>query len=159
MDVNVYLEGAKRAYEKLQAEREKIERNKVRATRAGANAVKKVMRAEAPVSRGRKAGRRHLRQTIGVHEVAGGAFSVKPHSHVTHLVVQGAARGQVEHTANAKTLHWSQSGSDRFAATVHVGPMPANNFIARTREIVHPEIKPIVGEVLFHGAPDPNEGA
>lgn len=117
------------------------------------------------------------------------AFSVGPRTGLAHLVVRGARRGQTEtvggvgqdahqetlrlrremrmhgrHLAgpyfgNARALSWQAGGERLYAHSVQTGPMPANDFISRTRAIASGEARTIAGEVLFHEAIDANEGA
>lgn len=133
-----------------------------------------------------KARVRHLRATIRVRKTLTG-YAVGPASPLAHLVVRGARRGQVEMVGGAggaahqmtlaghrqsrqhkrgligpagasRALVMSSGGETLFRASARPGPMPANDFIHRTRELAGLEAKTIAGEVLFKNAPDPNTG-
>jgi len=133
-----------------------------------------------------KARVRHLRATIRVRKTLTG-YAVGPASPLAHLVVRGASRGQTETVGGAggqthqmtlagrrqikahargmvgpageaQALSMSSGGEAFFRASSKPGPMPANDFIHRTRELAGMEAKTIAGEVLFKGVPDPNAG-
>lgn len=175
----------------IRAKQAQIARNKERAARAAANALKVEMKRQAPYETKRdstaaKSRIPHLRSTIRVTRKIGG-WAVGPHSPVAHLVIRGAqrgkietvsmaggkhalrlagrrqirahARGQVGPVGQAHALMISSGGEVYFRSSARPGPMPANAFVARTRELAGGEAKAIAGAVLFHDALDPNEGA
>ena len=189
--LSVVSHGFKEVEKRIKVEQLRIEREHDRATKAAANALKVVMRREAPYETKRdvtrnKARVRHLRATIRVRKTPTG-YAVGPASPLAHLVIRGATRGEVETVGGsagathqltlagrrqlraharklvgpageARALALSSGGEAFFRASARPGPMPANDFIHRTRELAGMEAKTIAGEVLFKGAPDPNAG-
>ena len=188
--LDVVAHGFAQVEAKIRAEEARIQSNHVKAGKAAANALKVVMRREAPYETKRDVARnkgrvRHLRATIRVRPVLGG-WAVGPASPLAHLVVRGAHRGQTERVGGgggaahqmtlagarqfraharkligpvgqAQALAISSGGETYYRASAKPGPMPANAFIRRTRELAGLEAKRIAGEVLFHNLPDPNE--
>jgi HK97 gp10 family phage protein len=189
MNSGVVIKGVDHLIRKVEQMQTQIELNKVRAARAAANALKVVMKVEAP--RGKhdvgKKGVGHLRASITVRQVAGG-FTVGPRSPLAHLVIKGTvarhetagqSTGGTVHQATllsrrqlrfnvrgrqgpvigqAQALMWSSGGQQVFRTSSSPGPMPKNPFVNRTLQLARGEATKIAGAVLFHNAPDINEG-
>jgi len=151
--VSVTLVGAGKARVALHAEQTKIKTRSRKAEEAAARGLGAAMVIEAPKGKGGKRGRR-LAETIEVRHTALGT-TVGPQSPLTHLVVKGAARGQTVMPVAKQSLAWPDSGGTVFAHSSQPGPMPANDFVTRAREIAGHEARVIAGEVLFRDVPLP----
>ena len=153
------LHGAASVAKKIEAKRQQIERNHDRAARAAANALKVAMKAEAPYRtrvRG-SGGGRHLRASVRVRRIPGG-YRVKPESRVAHLVIRGVRAHHIE-VKRKHALSFDAGGGHVFAHSANPGGFSGNPFVERARQIAAGEARNIAGAVLFHDAPDPNEGA
>jgi hypothetical protein len=153
----VFIEGAAKLRRRIHAMEAQVHRNKNRAARAAANLIKVAIREQTPTHRG--PGKHKLKSSVRVVGFSAG-YVVGPTAWYGRLVIKGHAAPAAEIRPKRKrALEWSSGGQPIFAGASRGGAAKGNPYVGRAFEIARGEATTIAGEVLFHDAPDFNEGA
>lgn len=100
------------------------------------------LRAEAPVAPGAGSGR--LRDALHFERrTAVGSLTMLFTDDVPYFeyVIKGTTGGQIINPIAARALHWTEGGTDVFAAQVTRGDTPANDFPARVWDRMAEEVQ------------------
>jgi hypothetical protein len=153
----VIMKGAANVQRRLVAMQAQIERNKNRAARAAANLIKVAIKEQTPTRAG--PGKHKLRSSVRVVGFSSG-YVVGPTAWYARLVVKGHAAPATEIQPKRKrALEWSSGGQAIFAGASAGGAARPNPYVDRAYALARGEATVVAGEVLFHDAPDLNEGA